>query len=201
MEDCYKTMNVGSLRGKRLGRGNSLRYNIAVKPSIFVVEDDPDISRLVRHHLENESFVVRVYPTGSNVLADAERQRPALFILDIMVPGKDGLEICRTIRQTAGLASVPVIFLTAKSSEADRVLGLELGADDYIGKPFSPRELTARVKAVLRRFERPLSPSPRQVVLRAGDLEVDTMAHEARQGGELVALTAKEFDLLRYLME
>ena len=135
-------------------------YNNPVKPSLFVVEDDPDISRLVRHHLENEGFTVRVYPTGANVLADAERQRPALFVLDIMVPGKDGLEICRTIRSTPGLASVPVIFLTAKSSEADRVLGLELGADDYIAKPFSPRELVARVKAVLRRFERPCRPVP-----------------------------------------
>src|SRR5262249_58231831 len=96
--------------------------------------------RPVRNHRKNEGFVVRVYPPGWIVLADAERQRPSLFILDIMVPGKDGLEICRTIRQTAGLAAVPVIFLTAKSSEADRVLGLELGADDYIGKPFSPRE-------------------------------------------------------------
>src|ERR1700752_5401657 len=138
MEDCYKTMNVGSLRGKRLGRGNSLRYNIAVKPSIFVVEDDPDISLLVRDHLENEGFVVRVYPTGSTVLADAERQRPALFVLDIMVPGKDGLEICRTIRQTTGLGSVPDIFLTAKGREGDRVLGLERGANDCIAKPCSP---------------------------------------------------------------
>ena len=109
-----------------------------MKPSIFVLEDDPDISRLVRHHLENEDFAVRVYPSGATILADAERQRPALFLLDIMVPGKDGLEICRTIRQTVGLSSVPVIFLTAKSSEADRILGLELGADDYIPKPFSP---------------------------------------------------------------
>ena len=129
-----------------------------MKPSIFVLEDDPDISRLVRHHLENEAFTVRVYPGGATILTDAERQRPALFLLDIMVPGKDGLEICRTIRQTAGLSSVPVIFLTAKGSEADRILGLELGADDYIPKPFSPRELVARVKAVLRRFERPLPP-------------------------------------------
>ena len=143
-----------------------------MKPSLFVVEDDPDISRLVRHHLENEGFTVRVYPTGANVLADAERQRPALFVLDIMVPGKDGLEICRTIRQTPGLSSVPVIFLTAKSSEADRVLGLELGADDYIAKPFSPRELVARVKAVLRRFERPLPPSP----MKVGDIEIDPSA-------------------------
>ena len=109
------------------------------------------------------------FPTGHTVLAESERQRPALFILDIMVPGKDGLELCRQIRQTPALAPIPVIFLTAKSGEADRVLGLELGADDYIPKPFSPRELVARVKAVLRRFERPLSPVP----LRVGDIEID----------------------------
>ena len=165
-----------------------------MKPSLFVVEDDPDISRLVRHHLENEGFTVRVYPTGSNVLADAERQRPALFVLDIMVPGKDGLEICRTIRQTPGLAAVPVIFLTAKSSEADRVLGLELGADDYIAKPFSPRELVARVKAVLRRFERPLPPSP----MKVGDIEIDPSAMTLMVRGTLVPTTATEFRLLDY---
>ena len=155
-----------------LGTGNSLRYNKTVKPTIFVVEDDPDISRLVRHHLENDGFSVRVYAVGSSVIADAERQRPALFILDIMVPGKDGLELCRTIRQTPSLAAVPVIFLTAKSSEADRVLGLELGADDYIAKPFSPRELVARVKAVLRRFERPLPATPFTV----GEIAIDPAA-------------------------
>ena len=102
----------------------------AVKPTIFVVEDDPDISRLVRHHLEAASFTVRLYSTGNLVVLDAERQRPSLFLLDIMVPGKDGLELCRQIRNSVHLSSVPVIFLTAKSSEADRVLGLELGADD-----------------------------------------------------------------------
>jgi two-component system phosphate regulon response regulator PhoB len=177
-----------------LGASNSLRYNKLVKPSIFVVEDDPDISRLVRHHLENEGFVVHVYPTGSNVIADAERQRPALFVLDIMVPGKDGLELCRTVRQTHGLASVPVIFLTAKSSEADRVLGLEIGADDYIAKPFSPRELVARVKAVLRRFERPLPPSP----LKVGEIEIDPSAMVLTVRGETVSTTATEFRLLDY---
>src|SRR5262252_9758924 len=99
----------------------------AVKPTIFIVEDDPDISRLVRHHLEAAGFTARLYSTGNLVVLDAERQRPALFLLDIMVPGKDGLELCRQIRQSITLASVPVIFLTAKSGEADRVLGLELG--------------------------------------------------------------------------
>ncbi|MBV9574100.1 MAG: response regulator, partial [Acidobacteriales bacterium] len=107
-----------------------------VKPCIFVIEDDPDISRLLRHHLESAGFAVRVFPTGNAVIVESERQRPALFILDIMVPGKDGLELCRQIRETQSLASTPVIFLTAKSSESDRVHGLELGADDYIGKPF-----------------------------------------------------------------
>ena len=186
----YATLSCYSGLGPRY----PVRYNNRVKPSIFVVEDDPDISRLVRHHLENEGFVVRVYPTGVNVLSDAERQRPALFILDIMVPGKDGLEICRTIRQTAGLAAVPVIFLTAKNSEADRVLGLELGADDYIAKPFSPRELVARVKAVLRRFERPLPPSP----MKIGEIEIDPSAMTLSVRGNVVQTTATEFRLLDY---
>ena len=165
-----------------------------MKPSIFVVEDDPDISRLVRLHLENEGFPVRVYLNSTAVISDAERQRPALFVLDIMVPGRDGLELCRTIRQTLGLASVPVIFLTARSSESDRVLGLELGADDYIAKPFSPRELVARVKAVLRRFERPLLPSPLQV----GEIEIDPSAMTLTVRGKTVATTATEFRLLDY---
>jgi DNA-binding response OmpR family regulator len=165
-----------------------------VKPSIFVVEDDPDISRLVRLHLENEGFPVRVYLNSTAVISDAERQRPALFVLDIMIPGRDGLELCRTIRQTLGLASVPVIFLTARSSESDRVMGLELGADDYIAKPFSPRELVARVKAVLRRFERPLLPSSLQV----GEIEIDPSAMTLTVRGKTVATTATEFRLLDY---
>ena len=169
-------------------------YNNVVKPSIFVVEDDPDISRLVKHHLEGAGFGVRVSPTGATVLADSERQRPSLFLLDIMVPGKDGLELCRQIRQTPALAMVPVIFLTAKAAEADRVLGLELGADDYIPKPFSPRELIARVKAVLRRFERPLSPGP----LRAGEVEIDPSAMTLTVRGKPVTTTATEFRLLDY---
>jgi two-component system phosphate regulon response regulator PhoB len=163
-----------------------------VKPHIAVVEDDPDISRLVRHHLEGAGFAVKLYPTGNAILAEAERQRPALFVLDIMVPGKDGLELCRQIRQTPSLAMIPVIFLTAKSSEADRVLGLELGADDYIPKPFSPRELIARVKAVLRRFERPLSPGP----VRVGDIEIDPSAMTLLVDGKPVTTTATEFRLL-----
>jgi two-component system phosphate regulon response regulator PhoB len=158
------------------------------------MEDDPDISRLVRHHLEGAGFIVRLFLTGNSVVFEAERARPSLFLLDIMVPGKDGLELCRQIRQMPALAAIPVIFLTAKSSEADRVLGLELGADDYIPKPFSPRELVARVKAVLRRFERPLSQSP----LRIGQIEIDPSAMTLTVDGQLVTTTATEFRLLEY---
>jgi two-component system phosphate regulon response regulator PhoB len=165
-----------------------------VKPSIFVVEDDPDISRLVRHHLEGAGFSVKVFAAGNSVISESERQRPALFVLDIMVPGKDGLELCRQIRQTQSLAPTPVIFLTAKSSEADRILGLELGADDYIPKPFSPRELVARVKAVLRRFERPLPQSP--VVV--GEVAIDPSAMTLTVQGKIVTTTATEFRLLDY---
>jgi two-component system phosphate regulon response regulator PhoB len=159
---------------------------VRVKPTIYVVEDDPDISRLVRHHLEAASFNVRLYSTGNLVVVDAERQRPALFLLDIMVPGKDGLELCRQIRQSVSLASVPVIFLTAKSGEADRVLGLELGADDYIPKPFSPRELVARVKAVLRRFERPLPSVPTKI----DEVQIDPGAMTLTVRGKQVPTTA-----------
>jgi two-component system phosphate regulon response regulator PhoB len=189
---------LGTIRsrfpGLELGRNPPPGYNMRVKPHIFVVEDDPDISRLVRHHLEAAGFNVRLYPAGNVVLGEAERQRPALFLLDIMVPGKDGLELCRQIRQTQSLAMIPVIFLTAKSGEADRVLGLEMGADDYIPKPFSPRELVARVKAVLRRFERPLAPGP----VRVGEVEIDPVAMTLMVSGRQVTTTATEFRLLDY---
>jgi DNA-binding response OmpR family regulator len=166
-----------------------------VKPTIFLMEDDADIARLVRHHLDSAGFAVRSYASASGVLPDAEKEAPSLFLLDIMVPGGDGLVICRRIRQNPALAPVPVIFLTAKSSEADRVAGLELGADDYISKPFSPRELVARVKAVLRRFERPLAPD----VVKVGDLEIDSGAMVLKVRGKAVETTATEFRLLDYL--
>lgn len=166
-----------------------------MKPLIFVVEDDPDISRLVRHHLEANGFSVRLFSSGTNVLVEAERGHPALFLLDIMVPGNDGLDLCRRIREHSGLAMTPIIFLTAKSSEADRVLGLELGGDDYIPKPFSPRELAARVKAVMRRFERPLSPTP----IRMGEIEIDPGSMVLTVRGTAVSTTATEFRLLDYL--
>ncbi len=166
-----------------------------MKMNLFFVEDDPDIARLVRHHLETAGFTVRHFGSGLGVIAEAQRQVPALFLLDIMVPGGDGLELCRRIRETPMLGMVPVIFLTAKSSEADRILGLELGADDYIAKPFSPRELVARVKAVLRRFERPLSSAP----VKIGEIEIDPSAMTLTVAGKQVTTTATEFRLLDYL--
>jgi DNA-binding response OmpR family regulator len=166
-----------------------------VKQTIFLVEDDADIGRLVRHHLETAGYGVRLFGSASAVLPEAEKDRPALMLLDIMVPGGDGLDLCRRIRQTPSVALTPVIFLTARSGESDRVLGLELGADDYITKPFSPRELVARVKAVLRRFEKPLSPA----TVKFGDIEVDTGAMLLTVRGQHVATTATEFRLLEYL--
>lgn len=163
--------------------------------TIFVLEDDADISRLVQYHLESAGFSVRSYISPGQVLTDAERQPPSLFLLDIMVPGGDGLDLCRRLRQNPVLSVVPIIFLTARAAESDRVQGLELGADDYITKPFGTRELLARVKAVLRRFERPSSPS----VVRFEDIEIDAGAMQLRVKGELVTTTATEFRLLDYL--
>ncbi|HZL66298.1 MAG TPA: response regulator transcription factor, partial [Candidatus Limnocylindrales bacterium] len=172
-----------------------LGYNTAVKQTIFAVEDDADISRLVSHHLEAAGYGVRTFAATAGVIAEAEKQAPALFLLDIMVPGGDGLELCRRIRQSSALAMIPVIFLTAKTSESDRVMGLELGADDYVPKPFSPRELVARVRAVLRRFERPLAPA----IVKAGDIEIDSGGMTLMVRGQLTQTTATEFRLLEYL--
>uniref|UniRef100_E6PZB1 Transcriptional regulatory protein ompR n=1 Tax=mine drainage metagenome TaxID=410659 RepID=E6PZB1_9ZZZZ len=162
---------------------------------IFVLEDDTDISRLVQHHLEAAGFTPRVFATPVNLIPEAERQVPALFLLDIMVPGGDGLDVCRRLRIHPALASVPIIFLTARAAENDRVLGLEMGADDYITKPFSTRELIARVKAVLRRFERPTTPS----VIRFEEVVIDANAMQLHVRGELTTTTATEFRLLDYL--
>jgi DNA-binding response OmpR family regulator len=167
----------------------------AMRPLIFVVEDEADIARLLKHHLEAAGFQVRSFASTNGVIAEAERDKPVLFLLDIMIPGGDGFELCRRVRETPAVAMTPVIFLTAKSSESDRVLGLELGADDYVAKPFSPRELIARIKAVLRRFERPLAPA----VISTGEIEIDSGAMILKVRGKQVATTATEFRLLEYM--
>ena len=168
---------------------------MSLTQTIFVLEDDADISRLVQYHLESAGFLVKPYLAPRDIIGDAERQPPALFLLDIMVPGGDGLDLCRRLRQNPSLSTVPIIFLTARAAENDRVHGLELGADDYITKPFATRELVARVKAVLRRFERPTGPS----LIKFEGIEIDANAMQLRVNGDLVTTTATEFRLLDYL--
>ena len=164
--------------------------------TVFVLEDDADISRLIQHHLETAGYSVRAYATAAGLMTDAERHPPALFLLDIMVPGGNGLDVCKRLRANASLSSTPIIFLTARAAENDRVTGLELGADDYITKPFSTRELVARVKAVLRRFERPSMPA---AVISFDEVVIDANAMQLRVRGELATTTATEFRLLDYL--
>jgi DNA-binding response OmpR family regulator len=165
-----------------------------VKQTIIVLEDDADIGNLVRHHLQLAGFTVRVCAVGSEVLPLARKQTPVLFLLDIMVPGHSGFEVCRQIRESRDLARIPIIFLTAKAAEEDRVRGLDLGADDYITKPFGTRELTARVNAVLRRFEKPLTTS---ITTPDFELHTDSMTLVVR--GAPTDVTATEFRLLHFL--
>lgn len=167
--------------------------------TIFVLEDDAEIRRLIQYRLESAGYAVRAYPTPGTILQDAERQRPALFLLDIMVPGGSGLDVCRRLRKTAALSSVPVIFLTARASEDDRVMGLELGADDYIVKPFAVRELLARIRAVLRRTETNEGTEASPAVLTIEDLQIDSGSMQVRVRGGLITTTTTEFRLLDYL--
>ena len=168
----------------------------AVKaPVVFVLEDDPDILRLIQHHLKAANFETVGYPTSAGMLEQAGRLQPALFLLDIMLPGESGLDVCRRIRQNHKLEMTPVMFLTAKGEEADRVAGLELGADDYIVKPFSPREMIARIRAVLRRTQRPEKPA----IIRVGELEINGEAMSISVSGEPVSTTPTEYRLLEYL--
>ena len=165
--------------------------------TIFVLEDDPDINRLVGHQLERAGYGVRPYFAIGTIVEDAERARPSLFLLDVMVPGGDGMELCRRLRRHATLSSVPIIFLTARASENDRVRGLELGADDYITKPFGMRELLARVKAVLRRT----SVVPKELDQHSfGDIEVDLRRCRVVKSGQALDVSSKEFELLKYFI-
>jgi DNA-binding response OmpR family regulator len=164
--------------------------------TVVVIEDDSHIADLVDMYLRREGFRVIQAGTGEAGLAAIERERPRMAILDIGLPGGiDGMEVCQQLRAKH---SLPVLMLTARDSELDRVLGLELGADDYVTKPFSPRELVARVKAILRRSD---GSTGRSEVLMAGRVEVDLVRREARLDGEVVPLASKEFQLLQFLAE
>jgi two-component system, OmpR family, alkaline phosphatase synthesis response regulator PhoP len=162
--------------------------------TIVVVDDEPNIADLVGMYLEREGFRVLQAATGEAALQANAAHRPRLIVLDVGLPDVDGLEVCKRIRQTS---QVPIIFLTARDGEVDRVLGLELGADDYLTKPFSPAELVARVKAVLRRVDG----APPPEVVQAGRVTIDAGRREVRVDDAVVELTTKEFDLLRFLAD
>jgi phosphate regulon transcriptional regulator PhoB len=164
---------------------------------VLIVEDEPDIRDLLAFHLERAGYQVARASTGAEALRQVRSVHPDLIVLDLMLPEMDGLEVCRRLRADAGTATVPVIMLTAKGDEVDRVVGLEMGADDYVVKPFSPKEVLARVRAVLRRARAPVTSAP----LTVGAIALDEATHQASAGGQPLTLTPKEFDLLRALLE
>jgi len=165
---------------------------------ILIVEDDHDIAALIAHYLEKAGYGSEIVADGAQALATAKATLPDLVILDLMLPGIDGLEVCRALRLDARTAALPIIMLTARGEESERILGLDSGADDYVVKPFRPNELMARVRALLRRSV-PADTAER--ILRCGPISVDVERHTVSDNGKPVRLTAKEFLLLQYLLE
>jgi two-component system phosphate regulon response regulator PhoB len=164
---------------------------------ILVIDDEPDLLELVRINLDQAGYTVETAHSGRDAIESLRRSRPDLIVLDLMLPDVSGTEICRRVRSDAKLAQIPIIMLTAKANEVDRVVGFELGADDYVTKPFSPRELCLRVAAILRRGS---SDAPSPDLLEQGPLRLDSERHRCFVEGGEVILTAKEFDLLQCLM-
>jgi two-component system, OmpR family, alkaline phosphatase synthesis response regulator PhoP len=165
---------------------------------ILVVEDEEDIADLVKYHLEKEGFTARTVADGKRALDLIVRDHPDLIVLDLMLPGLDGLEVCRRLRAQSATQGIPIIMLTARGEEVDRIIGLEMGADDYVPKPFSPRELVARVKAVLRRTAAPVSPS--EAPVSAGNLRLDPARHQVSKNDKPLELSAMEFRLLEFFL-
>jgi len=174
---------------------------------VLVVEDDPDIAQLVAHYLEKAGFTTEIASSGRDALASVAAQAPDLLVLDLMLPQVDGLEVCRVVRGNTVTAGVPIIMLTARAEASDRIVGLEIGADDYLAKPFSPGELVARVRALLRRATRPTqapsseSSSPADQIVAYGSIVMDAARHTVTTDGTFVTLTAKEFVLLDYFLQ
>jgi DNA-binding response OmpR family regulator len=166
---------------------------------VLIVEDEKEIRDLLAHYLRKEGFAPILAADGEAALPAARKEKPDLILLDILLPKADGLEVLRAVRSDAILARTPVVMLTAKGDETDRVIGLELGADDYIPKPFSPREVVARIKAILRRI-REAPGEPEAPALVRGDLRMDVARHEVRYKGRAVSLTSKEFRILQALL-
>lgn len=165
---------------------------------ILIVEDDPDISDLLVHYLKREGFTTRTVVTGTAALEAARLAQPDVMVLDLMLPELDGLQVCRAMRGDPKTAAVPIIMLTARAAEADRVAGLELGADDYVTKPFSPKEMVARIKAQIRRSRRN---GGELAVITYESVRIDVERHQVTDDGREVHLTAKEFLLLQYLLQ
>jgi phosphate regulon transcriptional regulator PhoB len=167
---------------------------------ILVVEDEPDIRKLVQYNLTQEHFKVLEAEDGEQALKIVQRDKPNLLILDLMLPGLSGIELCRILRDRSDTAKLPILMLTAKAGETDRVVGLEMGADDYLTKPFSPRELVARVRAILRRAASAAETEPLPAYDRGG-LKIDFTTYEVFARGKNIKLTLKEFELLRFLVQ
>jgi two-component system, OmpR family, alkaline phosphatase synthesis response regulator PhoP len=168
------------------------------KARILVIDDEKDLIELVSYNLGKEGFQVRSAADGESGLSIARQEHPDIVLIDLMLPGIDGLEVCRSLRSDSRTANIPVIILTAKAGEPDRVVGLELGADDYITKPFSPRELIARIKAVLRRTSTKTTHSD---VIRCGELTIDKSRREVSRASTIIPLTATEFRLLQFFAD
>ncbi|MCH8684327.1 phosphate regulon transcriptional regulator PhoB [Pedomonas mirosovicensis] len=168
-----------------------------MKPKVLLVEDDVSLTELLTYNLEQEGFEVIHAGDGEEAMALAEERQPDIAILDWMIPYLSGIEVCRRLRRLPETANLPILMLTARSEEGDRIRGLETGADDYITKPFSPRELIARMKAVLRRLRPALTGAP----LSFGGIELDTTTHKVVRDGKAIALGPTEFRLLRHFME
>ena len=175
----------------------------AMPTRILIVEDDPDIAQLVARYLDKAGFTTERAASGREALQTITERPPDLVVLDLMLPHMDGLEVCRLLRAHDATSGIPIIMLTARAEESERIVGLELGADDYLAKPFSPNELVARVRALLRRAQRATSDrasSTSSRPLAYGPIALDTDRHVVSSGGEAVTLTAKEFLLLEYLL-
>ena len=167
---------------------------------ILVVEDEPDISKLVSYNLTQERFKVLTAEDGEQALKVIQREKPNLVVLDLMLPGLSGIEVCKILRDRPETAKLPILMLTAKAGESDRIVGLELGADDYLTKPFSPREMVARVRAILRRANLAANHDA-PIAYDKGGLKIDFSTYEVSARGHTVKLTLKEFELLRFLVQ
>jgi DNA-binding response OmpR family regulator len=166
--------------------------------NILVAEDDRDIADLIAHYIERSGWTPRTVAAGDDALTVARKQPVDLVILDVMLPGMSGLEVCRALRADPATAGIPIIIVTARAEETDRIIGLDIGADDYISKPFSPNELIARIRALMRRSKRG---EPEPATIKFGPLVMDLERHTVVDGGQEVKLTAKEFLLLQYLLQ